>query len=266
LGEQSLALAEEVGDNWLIAWALHLLGLAAYIGADYRTARAYYQSSLVIRRQLGYQEGIGVLLHLLGAIALREGDLGQARTLFREGLAAARTVQGPSGMAMPLASFSYLASALGQPLRAVRLGAAVALICESYHSPLVPLFEALLTEALDVARGALDDDAYAAAWVEGQAMSLEDSIAEAFAVEAGPPAASPVSGARPPKDGTFAELSPTELRVLRLLSGGLTTREIAAELVVSVSTVDRHLTHIYTKLDVRNRSQATAFALKQGLI
>ena len=169
-------------------------------------------------------------------------------------------------MAMPLASFSYLAAALGQPLRAVRLGGAVAVICESYHSPLVPLFEALLAEGLGTARGALADVAFAAAWAEGQAMSLEESIAEEFAIEAGPPAALPAPGARSRYDGPFAELTPTELGVLRLLSGGLTTKEIAAELVVSVSTVDRHLTHIYTKLDVRNRAEATAFALKQGLI
>jgi DNA-binding NarL/FixJ family response regulator len=54
--------------------------------------------------------------------------------------------------------------------------------------------------------------------------------------------------------------------VLRLLSGGRTTKEIAAELVVAVSTVDRHLTHIYGKLGVRNRAEATAISLKHGLV
>jgi predicted ATPase/DNA-binding NarL/FixJ family response regulator len=261
LGEESLALAEEVGDDWLIAWALHLLGLVAHIAADYPTARDYYARSLAIRRELGYQEGISILLHLLGVVALRESDLGRAHTLLREGMAVAQAVQGPWGMAMPLASFSHLAAALGQPLRAVRLGAAVAALSEAYHTPLIPLFDALLKEALDAARGALDEDAYAASWADGWAMALEESIAEAFAVEAGPPAMPPAPTAHP-----FAELTPAELQVLRLLSGGRTTKEIAAELVVSVSTVDRHLTHIYGKLGVRNRVEATALALKQGLI
>ena len=53
--------------------------------------------------------------------------------------------------------------------------------------------------------------------------------------------------------------------MLRLLAGGRTTKEIAAELVVAVSTVDRHITHIYGKLGVRNRAEATAFALRHGL-
>jgi DNA-binding CsgD family transcriptional regulator len=267
LGEESLELAEEVGDDWLIAWALHLLGLAAYIAADYPTARKYYTRSLAIRRELGFQEGISILLQLLGLVAVREGDLRQAHTLFREGLMAAQGVHGPWGMAMPLASIANIAAAFGQPLRAVRLGGAVAAIRESQQSPLVPLFESLLTEALEAARGTLEDDVYAAAWAEGQAMPLEESIAEALAVEEQPQAMPPASGAaRPQKSAPFGELTPTELQVLRLLSGGQTTREIAAELVVSVSTVDRHLTHIYTKLGVRNRAEATAFALKQGLV
>src|SRR6185437_15400580 len=120
------AAAEAVGDGWLIAWALHLLGLAAHITADYPTARDQYARSLAIRRELGYQEGISILLHLLGVVAVREGELGRAHALFREGLAAAQSVHGPWGMAMPLAGFAYLAAALGQPLRAARLGAAAA--------------------------------------------------------------------------------------------------------------------------------------------
>jgi non-specific serine/threonine protein kinase len=262
LGEESLAVAEAVGDDWLIAWALHLLGLAAYIAADYPAAREYYARSLAIRRELGYQEGISILLHLMGVVALREGGLSTAHTLLREGLAAAQAVHGPHGMAMPLAAFAHLAAALGQPLQAVRLGGAATAICDARQSPLIPLFETLLTEALDTSRAELDDDAYAAAWLEGQAMSLEESVAEALAVESRPPAS--VADIR--KASAFAELTPAELGVLQLLSGGLTTREIAAELVVSISTVDRHLTHIYGKLGVRNRAEATAFALKQGLV
>ena len=49
LGEQSLTLAEQVGDPALTAWALHLLGLAAYIPGDNSGARIHYKRSLAIR-------------------------------------------------------------------------------------------------------------------------------------------------------------------------------------------------------------------------
>jgi DNA-binding NarL/FixJ family response regulator len=60
-------------------------------------------------------------------------------------------------------------------------------------------------------------------------------------------------------------LSATEAHVLRLLASGRTTKEIAAELVIATSTADRHITHIYNKLGVRNRAEAVVLALKYGV-
>jgi DNA-binding CsgD family transcriptional regulator len=50
-------------------------------------------------------------------------------------------------------------------------------------------------------------------------------------------------------------LTPQELAVARLVASGLTNRETAAELVVSVKTVEYHLGHVYQKLGVRSRTE-----------
>jgi DNA-binding CsgD family transcriptional regulator len=62
------------------------------------------------------------------------------------------------------------------------------------------------------------------------------------------------------------ELSKRELEVLRLLSGGETNREIAADLVLSVRTVDRHVSNIYAKLGVSSRAAAVSYAHEHGLV
>lgn len=61
-------------------------------------------------------------------------------------------------------------------------------------------------------------------------------------------------------------LSPRELEVLRFLKTDLTTPEIAAELVVSVSTVRSHIKNIYSKLDVHSRYEAADRASALGLL
>jgi PAS domain S-box-containing protein len=61
-------------------------------------------------------------------------------------------------------------------------------------------------------------------------------------------------------------LTPREAEVLRLLALGRTNREIAREMLFSVSTVKNHVQHIITKLGVSDRTQAAALAAELGLI
>jgi ATP/maltotriose-dependent transcriptional regulator MalT len=63
-----------------------------------------------------------------------------------------------------------------------------------------------------------------------------------------------------------AGLSEREAEVLRLVASGLTNGEIATALCLSVKTVSRHLSNIFTKIDVSSRTAATAFAFEQGLL
>ena len=60
-------------------------------------------------------------------------------------------------------------------------------------------------------------------------------------------------------------LTGRELQVLSLVAGGHTSKEVAEELSLSVTTIQRHIANIYIKLGVRNRAEATAYALKRGL-
>lgn len=63
-----------------------------------------------------------------------------------------------------------------------------------------------------------------------------------------------------------AGLSEREVEVLRLLARGNTMKQIAAHLVVSYKTVDRHVQNIYTKINVSTRAGATLFAMENRLL
>ncbi|WP_328530880.1 response regulator transcription factor [Nocardioides sp. NBC_00368] len=82
-------------------------------------------------------------------------------------------------------------------------------------------------------------------------------------------------GARPAADEAEALLAPASLpagltareaEVLRLVASGRSNAQIATDLVLSEKTVARHLSNIFTKLDVRSRTAATAFAYEHGVV
>ncbi|MPZ16211.1 MAG: DNA-binding response regulator, partial [Chloroflexi bacterium] len=62
-----------------------------------------------------------------------------------------------------------------------------------------------------------------------------------------------------------AGLTEREAEVLSLVATGKSNREIAAELFLSQKTVERHLSNIFTKLELSSRSAATAYAFEHGL-
>jgi LuxR family maltose regulon positive regulatory protein len=66
--------------------------------------------------------------------------------------------------------------------------------------------------------------------------------------------------------GLVEPLSSREMEVLQLLAAGRQNQEIARELVVAVSTVKKHVSHIFDKLGAANRTQATARARELGLL
>ena len=84
---------------------------------------------------------------------------------------------------------------------------------------------------------------------------IEDLIRNATAGDPSAP-----SQARP-----LAELTHREVEVLRLIAAGKSNQQIADELVLSLRTVERHITNLYAKIGAHGKADATAYALRHGL-
>jgi DNA-binding NarL/FixJ family response regulator len=99
-------------------------------------------------------------------------------------------------------------------------------------------------------RAALGGEAFSDAWAEGASLSLDDVVS--YARRARGARARPSTGLGKP----YADRA----RVVRLVAEGLTNPEIGARLFISRATVKPHLSHVYAKLDVSNRTELAAVA------
>src|SRR5258707_15675550 len=70
----------------------------------------------------------------------------------------------------------------------------------------------------------------------------------------------------PPQGPNGAELSDREHEILRLVATGASNKNIAQQLVISPNTVKVHLRNIFGKIGVATRTEATLYAIRQGLV
>ncbi len=125
---------------------------------------------------MGEEEHVARLTHSLGYVAQHQGDLEQAATLFHESLALFRKLGNQRGIAECLAGLAGLAAEQGHGRwAACLLGAAEALLGAS-GAAWWPADRVEYERNLATIRAALTEKAFAAAWAEGQAMTLKQAI------------------------------------------------------------------------------------------
>lgn len=266
-GYESLAVAREIDDAWLEGWVLHLLGLASQIEADYPTARRFFEESLLIRRRIQFYEGISTLNTLLALMDFAEGDYAAMVVRLRESVDLLWSLDDGWLKGNLIAEYLALSVRLGQPERGARLWGALTALSEAVSVRPIPLVEAILGPALEQARGELGDVAFAAAQEIGRRMSSDEVRSDLLGTEvpSSAPADQPPARTSRPAATYPAGLTSREVDVLRLIAAGRTTREIADELVITVNTVESHVTHVYQKIGARGRAEATSFAYRHGL-
>ena len=76
----------------------------------------------------------------------------------------------------------------------------------------------------------------------------------------------PEHATRPSGAAHSAELTNREIEVLRLIATGATNREIAERLVISEGTVKNHISNMFSRLGLRDRTQAVMYARERGLL
>lgn len=225
-----------------------------------RLAQGHVESATAaIRRALEETADIIARAHLLGAqaeVALAAGDVSAAQSAADELNEIAKQLDVPLLRAWALHTAGAVALAGNDPAAALgTLRSAWSLWQEleaPYHGARARVLIGQACRALsdeDTAEMELD----AARWVFEE-LGAAPALAAAQKLSRRAPASNP------------GGLSLRELQVLRLVAAGMSNRAIAHELFLSQKTVHRHLSNIFTKLDVGSRAAATAYAFQNHLV
>jgi len=262
LCEESLALSRERGDPSSIASVLTNLGMIRLSRGDVERAKELCEESLARRKTLVDKGGCAHTLTILGRIALIQGDAERATACYQESLTLRQETGEKEGIATALEGLAAVAGMQGQPVRAVRLSGAASSLRTMLGAPLPPLDRSSYEQTVAAVRAVLDEPTFLNAWTEGQAMPLVEAIAEAAQVKV----REHITPSTSPFRGNPFGLTDREIEVVRLVTQGLTTPQIAERLIISPRTADAHLRSIYSKLGVTSRAAATRSALEHKLV
>jgi predicted ATPase/DNA-binding SARP family transcriptional activator len=142
--QESLAICRELGDRKGIDESIRFLGAVAWLEREFADAWALLEESLAFRREQGDRHGVADVLEYMGLVAEQQGDYPRARALYEESLSILRALGGQQGIAALLTDLGRLMGSLGEAAAA----------------------KARLEESLAICRGLGDQPGIAAALFE----------------------------------------------------------------------------------------------------
>jgi predicted ATPase/DNA-binding CsgD family transcriptional regulator len=255
------------------AGMLALLGEVILQQGDPSRARLLLEQSYVLVRQVRDEEHqLAWTLSLLGKVAAVQGDYPAARALYEESLQSLVHVQAANSnmffldIATVLEGLAAVVAAQGDLPWAVRLWGATEALRETRSTPLPPVYRTDYERSVMAARTQLGEEAFAAAWSQGRTLTPEQALNVQGPVTMGAPIPADRVMAPPVPKASTDGLTAREVEVLRLVAQGLTSAQIAQQLILSRLTVNTHVRSIYSKLGVTSRSSATRWALENKLV
>ena len=239
-----------------------LHGAAAMNKWDEERAVALDHESLTLARSMGDRETIARCLLNLGAGHL-DKDPQRAGALLAESLAVSRGIEVDDKLRVigqTLHALAVVAQAQGNLVRAARLYGCAEATLEPFGIPYYQYAiadETVLGRSIVAVLRGLGPQAFAAAWAEGRRTPVELMIDRALGRVPFPDPLSPSGG--PNAETGVGPLTRREWEVARLITQGLSNREVGKALAISERTVDAHVQHILNKLGFNSRTQVAAW-------
>jgi predicted ATPase/DNA-binding NarL/FixJ family response regulator len=257
--ERVLGSGDAAGSPRDACFALQLLGKVEARLGNSAHAHKLLEASLGFGREVGRWLAAWPALDLADLL-VEQRDHVRSRALLREAVTTYRDAGDRQGVARGLEACARLAASEDAAAQAVRLAGAAAALRAAAQTPMSPPERIALERHLPVARASLGARGTSIAWADGQSLPPAQAVAEALGFLERP---EPGADARPPI--RTGPLTPREREVAALVAGGLSNRAIAAELVITEATTERHIRNIFDKLGLTSRAQLAVWAHEHGL-
>jgi DNA-binding CsgD family transcriptional regulator len=248
LAEEAMAATGQAGDAFFVIHHRVVLGFLEASLADYAAVRRQLDGLQRLLEEMGVREP-GVFPFQGDAVeaAVALGDLGAAERLIRGLETQGRELDRPRLLALAWRGRGMLYAATGEVAKAAEAFVYALAEHERLELP-IERARTLLAQGVALRRARQKRSARAAL---EEAVGIFERLGARLWAERARSELARVGG-RPPSRG---ELTPTEQRVAELAAAGKANKEIAAELYVTVRTVETHLTRIYEKLGIRARGE-----------
>lgn len=203
--------------------------------------------------------------HLLKGLALwsvgldhwRLGDQDTATAYLRQAIELFTLFERSVLIASGLDALAWSAAARDDHERAARLMGAASTVRQRSTMRLAHTMTSMVGDDMQhQVRAALGNQAFAAAFTRGAALTLNEAVDYALGRK-------PTAGGVRGREREGAILTRRERDVARLVAAGLSNQRIADELVISVRTAETHVEHILTKLGFRSRTQIATWLREQ---
>jgi predicted ATPase/DNA-binding CsgD family transcriptional regulator len=239
---------------WAQSMTLAHLAHVERLRGDDRAAQDAAEQALAIAERIGHQGLVARARHQLARIAAARADWTAAEQLAHAALADQAERGDHLDIPDSLDVLAEVAAGLESHQEAARLHGAAGRARTELGLARWQTEQERVEALTGRLREALGDDGLANALGEGETLSLDEAVAYVRRAR----------GTRKRPSGGWESLTPTELEIVRHAAAGLTNPEIGERMFISRGTVKVHLSHIYTKLGMRNRSEVAAEAMRRG--
>lgn len=251
IAQECLMVAQDTGYSAALWWLHSSVADTALLQEDYATAQTHYQAGLKLCQELNEQRGSVFELSGLGSAVCGMGDYLLAAHHFHEALQIAIKVASRSAILDVIGGIAWLCASRGDVERAASIAMYVA--SQPDLETIGKLRVAKLRKQLE---SHLSSEAVLTATNEIKRIDLDEIIGTLLTeLRQIRETAIPIVSR-----SLSNPLTERELEVLKLIAEGLSNYDIAARLFLGVSTVKTHVNRIFSKLCVKNRTQAVARA------